>query len=197
MAPVSAAREQPRPEPRSFFADALRRAAAAQARQVEASGSSTYKIESLASGVWGIAGAFTSRQEALAAAEDEAEAQGCRVRVMEVIWDEAAHFSRSRLVGEVSGSVPQHSPPLRTVDYEIEALIAGKWMLVGAFASRDDALSAAKVDAAADRSKVRVVEVTWDRATGLATNRLLLEFNGALLSPPKEASRSRRVARRP
>ncbi len=191
----SASRDQSRPEPTSFFADALRRAAATQARQIDASTSGTYKIESLASGSWTIAGAFTGRQEALAAAEEKAEEEGCRVRVMEVVWDKHAGFSRSRLVSEVRGREAQHTSSLRTISYEIEAELAGRWMLVGNFASRDDAMTAARIDAAADHCKVRVVEVAWDGATGASRGKLLLEFNGALLQARKQPKQSRRSAR--
>lgn len=189
------ASEKPGPAPSSFFAEALRRsAAAAQARQAAPARGGLYKIETFTSGQWTIVDAFASRHEALSAAQQRAEVDGSAARVMEMVWDEASGVSQSRRIAEVRGGTVRRSTqapaPCRDITYEIEANLGGAWKLVGSFTARDDALAAARVDAAADRCKVRLMEVVWDSATGMATNRLLLELNGAPASAPPQRART-------
>ncbi len=77
----------------------------------------TYEIQSNASGAWLVVGNFDSRDEAISAGKTEANADQCRVKVLESTYDEASREYTSRLLTEFNGGLgkaPQKYVPTDT-----------------------------------------------------------------------------------
>jgi hypothetical protein len=70
----------------------------------------TYEIESNASGSWMCVGNFDNRNEAVAAARAEANGDQCKVKVMEMTYDEVSRTFASKLLMEFNGGLLNQTP---------------------------------------------------------------------------------------
>lgn len=162
----------------SFFANAMRGMGRGQAGRATGSSSGpSFEIETFVSGNWELMEVLHNLGEARNAAKDRAKDKKTKVRLMEVVWAPDGRSSQNRLVAEFNGG----SAGAQAATYDIESNVSGAWMCVGNFKSQDEATTAAKDEANAGRCKVKVIETTFDEVSRTYVNKLIQQFNGALL----------------